>query len=124
MTPREGRRFGLTVGAAFCVLGGVFLFRGREVPAVVAFVLGGLLLAAGLLIPGRLGPVYDAWMGLAKAMSKVTTPIFMGLVYFLVFAPMGILRRATGKNPLARPGEAGVWIPRDPARRSDMDRQF
>jgi len=124
LTPREGRRFGLTVGAAFCVLAGLFFLRHREVGAVVAGTLGGLLLLAGLLLPGRLGPVYDAWMGLAKAMSKVTTPIFMGLVYFLVFAPMGMLRRATGKNPLARPGEAGVWIPRDPSHRSDMSRQF
>jgi hypothetical protein len=124
LTPREGRRFGLTVGVAFCVLGAVFLLRSRETPAAVAGALGGLLLLGGLLIPGRLGPVYDAWMGLAKAMSKVTTPIFMGLVYFFVFAPMGMLRRAMGKNPLARPGEAGVWIHRDPSHRSDMHRQF
>ena len=124
LTAGEGRRFGLTVGAAFCALGALLVWRGRAPAGGVAATAGMLLLLGGLLVPGRLGPIHNAWMGFARALSKVTTPIFMGIVYFIVFAPVGLVMRAGGRNPLAPPGQAGVWIKRDPSRRGDMHRQF
>ncbi len=124
LTPREGRRFGLTVGAAFCVLGALSWWRGHDLAPQIFAGIGILLALAGLVAPTRLGPVQAGWMGMARAISKVTTPIFMGLVYFLVFAPVGLLARAIGRNPLQRPGQKGVWIPRDPSRHSDLHRQF
>jgi hypothetical protein len=92
---------------------------------VIAGALGIMLLLGGLLVPGSLGPVYRAWMGLALAISKVTTPIFLGLVYFLVFMPVGMLRRALGHRALERTAVAGsFWLPREEPRRSDLKRQF
>ena len=125
LTPAEGRKFGLTVGIAFAVLGGIVLWRGKETPAYVLLGLGGVLVLAGLVIPAQLGPVQRAWMGLAHAISKVTTPIFMGVVYFVVLTPVGLLMRAMGKNPLAPPAKGSIWHAREPgARRSDLTRQF
>jgi hypothetical protein len=126
LTPREGRRFGLTVGAAFLVLAALMWWRGR-VPGEVAFgILGGLLVLAGLAAPARLGPVYRVWMGLAGLLSKVTTPIFMGVVYFLVLTPVALVLRLLGKHPLGSPGRAeSIWVGREPGqRRSDLLRQF
>lgn len=126
LSPAEGRRFGLLVGSAFLLLGGISFWRGHEVAPVVSWVLGGALFAAGLLIPGRLGPAYRGWMGFALVLSKVTTPIVMGAIYFLVFTPMGLIRRALGRNALVRAQSGSYWITRDPgtARRSDLNRQF
>ena len=123
----QGRRFGLTVGAAFLVLGGLLWWRGHPTGAAVAVVLGGALGLAGLLLPTRLGPVERAWMGLALAISKVTTPVFMGLVYFLVMTPTALLRRAFGGDALRRdPAAPSYWVMRDgeAGRRSDLERQF
>ena len=89
--------------------------------------LGGSLILGGLLAPRLLGPIYRAWMGLAHLLSKVTTPVFMGIVYFGVLTPTGLLMRLFGKRPL-RHGEngGGFWIPRKPpAEGADtMSRQF
>ncbi len=122
----EGRRFGLTVGTAFVVLGAVVRWRGHATAAAVLWTVGGLLLAGGVLIPGSLGPVYRAWMKLALVLSKITTPIFMGLIYYGLFTPMGLIRRTLGRNALVRPGGDSFWIDRvNPAdRRSDLQRQF
>ena len=49
LSSAEGRRFGLTVGAAFLVLGGALAWRGRAA-APVALALGALLLAAGVIV--------------------------------------------------------------------------
>ncbi len=127
LSATEGRRFGLTVGIAFAVLGGVAWWRGRVLVTGVALGVGLVLLIAALVVPARLGPIHRAWMGLAAAMSKITTPVFMGIVYFAVLTPTGLLRRLAGKNSLLRPRTAkSFWVSRaaDDQRRTGMERQF
>ena len=102
LTAAEGRKFGLTVGIAFGVLGGFLLWRGKETLSTVLLALGGTLVLAGLVVPTMLGPVERAWMRLAHLISKVTTPIFMGIVYFVVMTPMGLIRRRMGSPIVPR----------------------
>jgi hypothetical protein len=89
--------------------------------------LGAALVVLGLIRPAVLAPVYRGWMGLASVISKVTTPILLGAVYFLVITPIGILRRLTGHNPM-RAGATGgsFWVTRENLgrQRTDMERQF
>ena len=87
------------------------------------------MLAAALLFPSRLEPVEGAWMGLAHALSRVTTPIFMAIVYFVVLAPIALIRRAVGGNPMVHKlVNDSYWATRtriDPdAARRRMERQF
>lgn len=127
LSAAEGRRFGLTVGLAFLALAAVLLWRERTRTAMVLGALGALLLLGGLLVPTLMGPVERAWMALALAISKVTTPVMMSIVYFVVMMPIGLLMRALGRTPLRRPAASGsFWIPRDPAigGRGDLERQF
>lgn len=127
MTPREGRRFAFPVGIAFLVLAGVlYWWRDHAAAGAVVGGLGATLLAAGLVIPAYLGPVQRAWMALAHAMSKVTTPIFMSVVYFAVLMPTGLIRRGIGRNPIRHtPHDDSYWATRsDGQRRSDLQRQF
>jgi hypothetical protein len=68
-------------------------------------------------------------MGLARAISKVTTPIFMGIVYFVVLTPTGLLRRGLAKKTLSPARSAKTfWVDRKPmepeAARRRMERQF
>jgi hypothetical protein len=102
-------------------------WRGHEITAAVAVGVAVALLLAGLLVPARLGPIYRLWMGLAAVMSKVTTPVFLGIVYFVVVTPTGLLRRLAGKDTLMRPRTAKTfWVVRagDARRRTGMERQF
>jgi len=115
------------VGAAFAGLGGLAWWRGHPLTAGVTLGVGFSLVIAALVVPARLGPIYRLWMGLAAAMSKITTPVFMGVVYFAVVTPTGLLRRLAGKDALVRPRTAkSFWISRaaDAARRAGMERQF
>lgn len=125
LSAAAGRRFGLTVGGAFVVLAAIAAWRGWPVVSAVAGVLGLGLTIAGLAIPTRLGPVERGWMRLAAVISRVTTPIVMGVLYFVVITPVGLLTRIFGHHPLTRPPGAGVWVARAPgAHRSDLTRQF
>ena len=125
LTPAEGRKFGLLVGGAFVVLGLLMYRRAHVTAAYVALTVGGLLILGGLAMPGQLGPVYRAWMALAKAISKVTTPIFMGIIFFLVLTPAGLVGRLFGHRPLTRPQGGSYWQGRQAgARRGEMNHQF
>ena len=125
LTPVEGRRFGLTVGCAFVALAGLFWWRDHPTAMLLAATIGGLLVLGGLLVPGSLGPVYRGWMRMALAISRVTTPVFLGVVYFAVLTPIGMLRRALGHRALEHQSEkGGYWVVRGEPRRSDLRRQF
>lgn len=126
LTAAEGRKFGLTVGAAFLVLAAISLWRGHRIPMIVLGALGVVLVLAALIIPRQLGPVERAWMGLAEAISKVTTPIFMGAVYFLVLTPAGVVLRLVGHRALQhQPVNGSYWQQRPAGQRTgDITRQF
>jgi hypothetical protein len=117
----------LTVGAAFLVLAGVVWWRDRTTASSILGILGGALVMGGLLLPTRLGPVERAWMRLAHAISRVTTPIAMAVIYFVVLTPLGLLRRTLGTDPLRHIEQNhSFWQSRPVhARRSgSMKRQF
>ena len=125
LTAREGRKFAFTVGIAFLVLAAISAWRGHYYPPRILSALGGVLLAAGVLIPGRLTAVHRSWMALGHAISKVTSPIVIGAVYFLVITPTGYLIRLFGRNPMRHAEhDRGFWMPASSDGRSDLETQF
>lgn len=127
LSPAEGRKFGLTVGIAFLVITGILWWRGFMTAVPFTGGLGGLLVVAALAIPTYLGPVQRAWMGLAHLISKVTTPIFMGVVYYVVLSPIGVIMRLFGRNPMRHPlSDGGYWVTRatETTQPGGMERQF
>jgi len=124
LTAAEGRKFALTVGTAFLAFAAIAWWRDHHVAWRVFVVLGGLLWVGGIVAPGAMGPFYRFWMGLAHAISRVTTPIFLGIVYFIVIMPIGIVMRVAGRNPiLHRPRDDSYWMPHGESRGS-LKNQF
>jgi hypothetical protein len=127
LSPGEGRRFGFAVGGAFLALAGLVAWRGHPLEARVFMLAGGALVLAALAAPTRLGPVQRAWMRLAAVVSRVTTPVVLGVIYFLIVTPTGWLRRLLGGSRLTHSPDAKTfWAdrPADTRRRMDMERQF
>jgi hypothetical protein len=125
LTSREGRRFGFTVGLAFAVFAGIAWWRGHTVSWKLLGAVSGTLLFAGAVIPTLLGPVERGWMAFAHLLSRVTTPLFMGIVYFLVLTPIALFTRAIGRQPLKHAErDGGFWVSTASGGRTDMERQF
>ena len=101
---RKGlREFGLVTGAIVGVLFGLFFpwILERPIPRW-PWVIFGVLAVLGLVAPMALNPVYKIWMRFGLFMSKIMTPLIMGIVFFIVITPVGLFRRLFAKDPLAR----------------------
>lgn len=124
-TPTEGRKFGVTVGLAFVALATFLWWKEADGLAWKIFLgIGGTLVLAGLILPAQLGPVYRGWMRFALALSKITTPIIMGIIYFGLFLVTGTLRRRFGGNPMVHKAQDNsFWITREHTR-ANLERQF
>ncbi len=111
---RREREFGLVVGGVLVLLSGWWLYRGKFVSAAhITLPLGGLLIVLGLVIPRVLVWPNRGWMLLAEGLSFVTTRIILGLVFFLVITPIGVVKRFSGWDPLSRRGARSdsYWKP-------------
>ncbi len=121
---REGlRRFALTTGAIVAALFGlffpwVFSFKYPAWPWVIFLVLA----VWGLAHPASLKPVYYWWMRFGLLLSKVTTPIVMGVVFFLVLVPTAVfMRYFLRRDPLNRSFDSETESYRVPSRKVDPD---
>ena len=128
LSAKELRRFGVTVGIPLALLAGVGVWRGHTIlPAV----LGGAAVALGVLAlvaPRLLSPVHKLWMKIADALAWFNTRVLLGVVYYLVMTPTGIVMRLMGRDPLDRrlKDRPTYWIDRKqhPDPRGSMDRRF
>jgi hypothetical protein len=126
---RKGlREFGLVTGAIVATLFGLFFPWLLEVAVPWwPWLLAGVLVAWALAAPATLAPVYRQWMRLGLLLSKVTTPVILGTVFFLVFLPVALVMRLVGRDPMARRFDAQVPSYRTPSRkpaREGLERPF
>ena len=67
-----------------------------------------LLWALALIRPSWLRWVYRAWMRFGLLASRVMTPLVLGIVFFVMIAPMAMVMRLIGKDPMQRSHESGL----------------
>ncbi len=94
---KDLRKFGLTLGAGFAVLGALALWRGKGLYPYLFCVASGFVLT-GLLAPGLLRPVRRVWMRVAEAMGWLMTRVILALVFYLGFTTLGVIGRLLGKR--------------------------
>jgi saxitoxin biosynthesis operon SxtJ-like protein len=111
---RAEREFGLLVGLMMVLIGAWRFYRGHSGAIAAGLLVAGSALAIlGLLFPKALVLLNRLWMALAKWLSLITTPIILGIIFFLVVMPIGVIKRLFGWDPLRRraPSAASYWGP-------------
>ena len=98
-TNKELRKFGLTIGAVSLILGGLLWWKGKD-SCVYFLSIGGLFVLTGLIVPKILTPVEYLWMKFARGLGFVMNYVILTIAFYLVFTPVGLLMRLTGKDSL------------------------
>jgi hypothetical protein len=101
-TRRQLRDFGLLVGGVFGAIGLWPLLWRQESPRTWAMTLFVVLVLPALVAPSILAPAYRAWMMLAEVLAWVNTRILLGVVFYGVVTPIGLVMRLVGRDPMHR----------------------
>ncbi|MDR4464500.1 MAG: SxtJ family membrane protein [Nitrospira sp.] len=101
-TTKDLRQFGLLVGGVFAVIGLWPLVFRSESPRWWAMAIGSLLIVLGAIVPQSLQQVHGGWMKVGHILGSINTRIILGIIYYLLITPMGVIMRLMGKDPMHR----------------------
>lgn len=102
ITMKDLRQFGFLVGGVFAVIGlWPVVFR-SESPRWWAMILGSLLIVLGAIAPQSLKQAHSGWMRVGHILGSINTRIILGIIYYLLITPMGLVMRLMGKDPMHR----------------------
>jgi len=102
------------------------VFR-SESPRWWAMALGSLLIVLGAVVPQSLTQVHAGWMKMGHILGSINTKIILGIIYYLLITPMGLVMRLMGKDSMHRAlaKEATTYrVVRAPRPRQHMRNQF
>jgi predicted membrane metal-binding protein len=110
------RSFGFTFAVVFALVGGWLFWKGSRFGV---WFLGASTLFAlvAVVVPRVLHGLNIVWMRFGWLLNQIVSPIVMGVIFFGIFAPVGLFLRLKGRDSLRRkyePGAKSYWIARDP----------
>ncbi len=116
------RRFAVVVATAIASLFGLVVpfLLDRPFP-IWPWIIAALLMFLALTVPQSLRPVYQRWMQLGLILHKFTTPLIMGILFYVVITPMGIVMRIFGYDPISRHYDPNVHTFRVVSKKSSKD---
>ena len=115
--PRASERnLGVTFAVVLALIAALKLYRG-DTTAVYWLAAAAVFLACAFLWTAPLRPLNAVWHRLGLILFAVVSPVVMGLVFYTTVAPIGLLMRRAGKDPLRLKFDRDArsyWIERDP----------
>jgi hypothetical protein len=110
------RAFGLVFAAVFAIIGLWPLLSAGPLRWWALAVAGAFAVLA-LAYARALAPLNRWWLKLGLLLGRFVSPVALGVLFYAVFTPIGLLMRLSGKDPLRvrRDGSAqSYWIARQP----------
>jgi Saxitoxin biosynthesis operon protein SxtJ len=112
----SNRTFGFVFAGFFVLIGAAPLLFGRPIH------LWSLALAAAFgviaaVVPVVLAPLNRVWTRFGLLLHKIVSPVVLGLMFFFLITPIGVIRRALGNDSLRLrpdPRASTYWINRTP----------
>ena len=120
----SNRSFGIVFFVVFLLIGLYPLLKNNDI-RIWSLIISSAFLLLGLKNSKILTPLNILWFKFGMLLGKYVSPIVMGLVFFLVVTPTGIIMRILNKDllQLKKKNINSYWIKRD-NQKSDMKNQF
>ena len=120
----SNRSFGIVFFIVFLIIA-IYPFLNQGELRLWSLIISITFLILGLLNSKLLSPLNKIWFKFGIFLGKIVSPLVMGLIFFFVVTPIGILMRILNKDLLNLKfnGKSTYWIEKnDP--KSKMKNQF
>ena len=121
----SNRSFGFVFFVVFLVIS-LWPLKSQEDLRMWAFILSFVFLVLGFLNSKFLTPLNKLWLKFGFFLGSIVSPIVMGIVFFMVLTPVGLIMRFLGKD-LLRISKSKLlstyWISSE-KQKSTMKKQF
>jgi len=120
----SNKSFGIVFFIFFLVVGFYHFFFNQEI-RLWSVILSLIFLILGLINSRILTPLNLLWFKFGILLGKIVSPVIMGLVFFLVVTPTGLIMRMLKKDllRLKKQNKKTYWIERK-ENKSEMKNQF
>jgi len=122
------RSFGIVFTVVFLTVG-IWVVSGGQSKGWFFFLCAAIFLVAAIARPSILGPLNRAWAKFGLLLGQVFNPLLLGVVFFLIVTPTGVVMRLLGKDSLHLKSKSDLesyWIDRTPPgpKFNSMTKQF
>tara|TARA_A100001035_G_scaffold193784_1_gene154963 strand:- start:290 stop:673 length:384 start_codon:yes stop_codon:yes gene_type:complete len=120
----SNRNFGIVFFIVFLLIALYPLTYGGEI-RIWSSIISLIFLVLGLLNSKILAPLNKLWFKFGIFLGKIISPLIMGIIFFLVVTPIGLLMRLFGKDllNLKYNNNKSYWVKKD-GPKSKMKNQF
>ena len=120
----SNRSFGLIFGSIFFFVGLYFYITSGEIKNWLIIV-SILFFLTAIIYPNFLKPLNYLWFKFGIYLGKIANPIIMGIIFFLVVTPIGIIMKIFKKDLLSLKfnTEKTYWVKKN-GPKSKMKNQF
>jgi len=117
----SNKKFGFFFTFVFAILAFYFLFIDSIFWAQALAVLAVLFLLITVIIPQVLLPLNKLWMRLGLLLGMIVSPIVLGIIFFGLVTPYGMVMRLFGRDELRLKftKKSSHWISRSESIKSD-----
>ena len=120
----SNRSFGILFAIVFILIALWPLIKGNEI-RLWSLIISIIFLTLGLVNSKILTPLNKLWFKLGIFLGNFIAPIIMGIIFFFVVTPTGIIMKLLGKDliKLKKNNENSYWIEKNDIKTS-MKNQF
>ena len=107
--------FGIVFSIFFLILSIYFYYAQKLSFSFTFGLLFVIFLLLTLLVPRSLYYINLGWYKLSKLLSIIISPVFLGIIFFIIITPLSILFKIIGRDELHLKNKkiSSYWIKRD-----------
>ena len=120
----SNRNFGIVFSIVFLIISLWPLLSQNDI-RIWSLIIAGIFLVLGLINSKLLLPLNKIWFKFGIFLGNFIAPIVMGIIYFMVVTPTGLIMKMLGKDllNLKKNNKDTYWIEKDNSN-NDLKNQF
>ena len=111
---KQSKHFGLLLSIIFFILAVYLIFKKSIFLGQFLLILSGTFFLVSIAIPKYFNRITKLWLRFGDILGRVVSPITLGLIFFILIAPIGMLTRLFGRDELLlkKKNKKSYWLAR------------